>query len=163
MRSPGSFLLVAEDGGAVVGMVAGTGDRGALYRAFILRDGVAAAVSSAPTLLREWRKVLETLRQGGSGALSRGRGVELLSIAVDPSVQGRGVGGRLVDALLERARHAGERGVFVVVGADNVRAVSLYLRSGFAQAGSFELHEGQPSLLLQWDRPPPGPVPRSST
>jgi ribosomal protein S18 acetylase RimI-like enzyme len=162
VRSPGSFLLVAEDAGAVVGMVAGTRDRGALYRAFALRDGVAVAVRSAPTLLRERRKVFETLKQGGSGAPSRGLGVELLSIAVDPDVQGRGVGGLLVDALLERARHTGERGVFVVVGADNARALSLYLRSGFAQAAEFELHEGQPSLLLQWTRPPPGPAPRSS-
>ena len=41
-RSPSSFLLMAERGGAPAGFVAGATDVGALYRQFLLRDGVIA-------------------------------------------------------------------------------------------------------------------------
>ena len=63
VRSPYGFLLVAENApGAsgqrtgepeqAVGFVAGSADVRRLYRRFVLRDGVVAALSSAPRLLR---------------------------------------------------------------------------------------------------------------
>jgi len=153
-RTPGSFLLVADAGGAVVGFIAGSADVGALYRGFLVRDGVAAGLSAAPRLVRGWRRVLETLRHGSGGSGS-GRGTELLAVAVHPWHEGRGIGARLVAAFLEQATARGATEAYVVVGASNVGAVGLYARAGFVADREFELHPGTSSLLMQWtaDRP----------
>jgi len=149
-RSPGSFLLVADAGGTVVGFIAGSADVGGLYRTFLARDGVAAALGCAPRLVRGWRRVLETLRHGSGGA-GAGRGTELLAVAVDPGSSGRGVGTALVAAFLDRARASGATEAYVVVGADNTGAIGLYERAGFTRAEEFELHAGTRSLLLQFE------------
>jgi ribosomal protein S18 acetylase RimI-like enzyme len=153
-RTDGSFLLVAEDGD-VVGFVAGSGDVGGLYRSFIRHDGVRAGFGAAGRLLRNWRRVLETLRHGSDDGAGRGRGTELLAIAVDGGAQGAGVGGRLVAAFLEEVDRAGGRAAYVVVASDNLGAIRLYERAGFVRESEFELHAGARSLLLQRDGPGP--------
>ena len=80
-RAPGSFLLVVEEEATTVGFLAGSTDVPALYRAFVWRDGAAAALACGGRLLRSWRRVMETLRHGAGGA---GEGAELLAVAVDP-------------------------------------------------------------------------------
>ena len=84
VRAPGSFLLVLEDGSSTVGFLAGSTDVAALYRAFLWRDGPAAAIACSGRLLRSWRQVIETFRHGTGGA---GDGAELLAIAVDPAAR----------------------------------------------------------------------------
>jgi ribosomal protein S18 acetylase RimI-like enzyme len=154
--SPDAFVLVADDAGRVVGFIAGAGDIGRLYRSFLWHDGVRAGVDAAGRLLRGWRRAIETLRHGsGQGT---GRGVELLAIAVDPANEGNGVGTRLVTQFLSEVGRRGGDSAFVVVAAANQRAIALYERSGFRTEDTFELHAGTTSLLLQWDRPAPGPV-----
>lgn len=151
-RTPGSFLLVADDEGTVVGFLAGAVDVGSLYRSFAVHDGLAAGMAAAPRLLRGWRRAVETLRHG-SGGPGTGVGVELLAIAVEPGHEGQGVGTSLVAAFLERVSAAGGRQAYVVVGADNDAAIGLYRRSGFVAGPAFELHAGTRSVLMQWDRP----------
>ena len=65
-----SFLLVADDGGAVCGFIAVAENTGALYREFLLRDGAMATVTAARGMARAPRAVSETLRYGlrGGGA-----------------------------------------------------------------------------------------------
>ena len=63
-RSPESFLLVVEEEKTTVGFLAGSTDVAALYRAFLWRDGPAAALACSGRLLRSWRRVIETLRHG---------------------------------------------------------------------------------------------------
>ncbi len=135
----------------MVGFVAGSADVGRLYRAFLWRDGIPAGASVAPRLLANWRRVLETLRHGSGGPGTGG--VELLSIAVAPSHQKRGIGEHLVASFLEVADRAGPGGAYVVVAADNRAATSLYHRTGFLTASSFELHAGTTSLIMRNDRP----------
>ena len=143
-RTPGSFLLV--------GFIAGSADVGALYRTFLLHDGLAAGLSAAPRLLRSWRQVAETLRHGTSAGDGTGRGTELLAVAVDPSRAGRGVGTDLVAAFLDQvaANGAGADEAYVVVGADNDGAIRLYAGAGFVAEEEFELHVGTRSLVMQW-------------
>ena len=155
-RSSNSFLLVAEEEGRVVGFVAGSADVPDLYRAFVLRDGLAAALDAMGPLLRRWRQALETLRHGSSEGAGTGRGVELLAIAVDPSHQGRGIGEQLVADFLRQVATSHAHAAYVVVGADNARAVGLYRRAGFVGGDEFELHAGTTSLLMQWDDEPSG-------
>jgi ribosomal protein S18 acetylase RimI-like enzyme len=144
---PGSFLLVVESRGQIMGFLAGSTDVGALYRAFVLRDGVPAAFACAGRLIRSWRRVLETLRHG-SGAT--GAGAELLAVAVDPAARGKGAGTRLVEGFLTEIGTRGRDAAHVVVAAGNETAVALYQRSGFHTAERFELHRGTESLLMEW-------------
>jgi ribosomal protein S18 acetylase RimI-like enzyme len=156
-RHPAAFLLVADHQGAAVGFIAGSTDVTGLYRSFLWRDGVAAALSSLGPLVRGWRRVVETFRHGSSGGGGPAEGAELLSVAVDPSWQGRGAGHRLVASFLDEVAARGCQAAHVVVGADNGRAISLYQRAGFVTTERFELHPGTESLLMLWDittRPP---------
>jgi ribosomal protein S18 acetylase RimI-like enzyme len=155
-RTPGSFLLVAEVDGRVVGFVAGSGDVGYLYRSFLLRDGVQAALGAAGRLAAGWRRVLETLRHASGDGVGRGRGTELLAIAVDPAAQGEGIGSALVDAFFAEVDARGDRSAYVVVASHNDRAIRMYGRAGFVPGGTVELHAGTRSLVLQWDRTPDG-------
>jgi len=152
-RDSGSFLLVADVDGRVAGFIAGSSDVRALYRAFLVHDGLAAVLGAARRLLGEWRRVIETLRHGAPGATGTGRGTELLAVAVDPAFRGRRIGARLVDAFLAQVRADTGRAAYVVVAADNAPAVGLYRSAGFAEVGDFELHAGTTSLLMQWDDP----------
>jgi [ribosomal protein S18]-alanine N-acetyltransferase len=57
---------------------------------------------------------------------------EVHTIGVDPAYQGRGIGRRLLDELLEFA----DRGVvYLEVRTDNEAAIALYRSMGFAQVG----------------------------
>jgi ribosomal protein S18 acetylase RimI-like enzyme len=149
-RTPGSFLLVVDDGASTVGFLAGSTDVAALYRSFVLRDGVAAAVTCAGRLVRSWRRVLETLRHGTGGAAT---GAELLAIAVDPSARRRGVGALLVGEFLAETVRRRQDAAHVVVGADNEPAVALYRAAGFRTAERFEMHRGTDSFLMRWAAP----------
>lgn len=175
VRSPHAFVLVAEatgglavpgeptardesaegrgpgEAGGVVGFVAGATDLSALYRSFLVRDGVLAALAVAPRLVLSWRRALETLRHGQGGP-GTARGAELLAIVVDPAVTGRGTGRLLTDGFLAEVVARGIETAYVVVGATNERAVALYRRAGFAEAERFELHPGTESLVLSWER-----------
>jgi ribosomal protein S18 acetylase RimI-like enzyme len=147
-----SFLLVADDGGTVVGFIAGSADVGGLYRSFLVRDGFVAGLSAAPRLVRGWRRVLETLGHGSGDGAGTGRGTELLAVAVDPGREGEGIGKALVGAFLDQVTASGGHEAYVVVGADNAGAIRLYTRAGFEPGDEFELHAGTRSVLMQWDR-----------
>jgi ribosomal protein S18 acetylase RimI-like enzyme len=151
IRHPEAFLLVADDQGATVGFIAGSTDIRRLYRSFLWRDGVVAAIRSLCPLVRGWRRVLETVRHGSAGGRGMTRGAELLSVAVDPAQQDRGAGRLLVASFLEEAADRGCQFAHVVVGADNARAIALYERAGFVTTERFELHPGTESLLMLWD------------
>ncbi|HVT54216.1 MAG TPA: GNAT family N-acetyltransferase [Dongiaceae bacterium] len=56
-----------------------------------------------------------------------------LHIDVLPRLQGQGVGGRLMQTLLDALRAAGSRGVHLVVSAGNPRAIGFYRHVGFAE------------------------------
>ncbi|HEY5013690.1 MAG TPA: GNAT family N-acetyltransferase [Acidimicrobiia bacterium] len=162
VRSPGSFLLVAEADGDTLGFIAGTDDVRELYRSFLVRDGLVAAISALPQVLRSSRRVLETLRYGtGTGGgtgnePSHGPSeadlpkAELLAIAVAPRARGRGAGRALVDAFTAELTRRGVPGARVVVGADNDAAIRLYERCGFTKVARIEVHRGTPSQVLTW-------------
>jgi ribosomal protein S18 acetylase RimI-like enzyme len=148
VRSPRSFLFVADDDGRAVGFVAGSEDVGALYRAFLVHDGVPAAVRALPRIVRSSRRVFETLRYPAGGTdLPR---AELLAIAVAPDARSRGVGHALVEAFTAELRLRNVDGARVVVAADNERAVRMYEACGFKPATRIEVHEGTASQVLTW-------------
>ena len=60
---------------------------------------------------------------------------ELLTIAVRPTLRRRGAGRRLLAAVIEYAREAGAKSLFLEVAVDNQAACPLYEATGFQTVG----------------------------
>jgi L-amino acid N-acyltransferase YncA len=59
------------------------------------------------------------------------------SVYVHPACQGRGIGGKLLDALIERAEQDGKRKMVAVIGdSANTGSVALHARAGFTESGT---------------------------
>jgi len=148
-RDRGSFILVAGNPGRVTGFVAGAESVGALYRSFLLRDGIVVAALAAPRIHRVWRPAWETLRYPARSDPSWPV-AELLAIAVADDARHQGVGRALTLAFQDELRHRGVDGAKVVVGSTNQAALGLYRSCGFQPAGHVEVHAGYRSEVLVW-------------
>ncbi|QDU67482.1 GNAT family N-acetyltransferase [Engelhardtia mirabilis] len=73
----------------------------------------------------------EAAASGGAPQVGAG----LYSMWVEASARGRGVGDRLVEAVVDWARRRGCSRLLLDVGDDNGPAIGLYLRHGFAPTG----------------------------
>jgi GNAT superfamily N-acetyltransferase len=71
--------------------------------------------------------------------------IDLDALFVEPSMQRRGIGRKLIDHCAERARSMGSRALHVV---GNIHAKEFYLTCGFTLVGSFETRFG-PGLLMR--------------
>jgi ribosomal-protein-alanine acetyltransferase len=69
---------------------------------------------------------------------------ELENIVVDPTAQRKGLGKRLLGALLTRAKETESEAVFLEVRESNVAARRLYERAGFEQAGRRKSYYSNP-------------------
>jgi ribosomal-protein-alanine N-acetyltransferase len=69
---------------------------------------------------------------------------ELGDIAVDPEWRRRGIGQRLLDAVLALMRQQGVRELFLEVRASNVDAQRLYQRNGFTEVGRRQNYYSRP-------------------
>ena len=147
--SPDAFAHVACDGsGNVVGFCATARDVGALYKRFVVRDGVVAGVVAAPRLLRSARRVLETLRYPSHGGDLPP--AEVLAVAVGAAASGAGLGRRLVEASMAEVGDRAVTAVKVVAGSHNAAALALYRACDFRDAEEIEVHEGVRSTVLVW-------------
>jgi ribosomal protein S18 acetylase RimI-like enzyme len=159
--SPDSFLLIAvgrpgetPTSDAIVpgvaGFVTGSIHLGALYRRFLLRDGVVAAAVCLPKLLRSWRLALDTLGHGTGGRGAEFEGAEMITLGVDPAWRGRHVSKALIDGFLAELTRRGEStATQLFVAEDNATALALYDRYGFFVADRYEHHRGTVSLLMR--------------
>jgi ribosomal-protein-alanine N-acetyltransferase len=68
---------------------------------------------------------------GYAGVALNGPDADVMTVAVAPAAQGRGLGRRLTEALVDVAADAGASQLLLEVRADNVPAQRLYARSGF--------------------------------
>jgi|GEM_PF-275584 len=82
----------------------------------------------------------------GTGELSR--------VRVDPAMQGRGIGTRIVEELARRSRRRGYRALVLNTGADNEQARGFYESLGYACVGeeTVELDDVTLDLALYWRR-----------
>jgi [ribosomal protein S18]-alanine N-acetyltransferase len=95
----------------------------------------------------------------GYAGLDRGGTVaDVMTVAVAPNRQGRGLGDRLLTQLVARAESAGAEAVMLEVRADNEAALRLYRRHGFEEVSvrrRYYQPEGVDALVLR--RPIEGP------
>lgn len=72
----------------------------------------------------------------GYGIMSYGAGeAHILNVCIRGDLRGRGVGRKLLDYLIERARLAGMQDVFLEVRPSNPAAIHLYESLGFTRVG----------------------------
>jgi [ribosomal protein S18]-alanine N-acetyltransferase len=72
---------------------------------------------------------------GYAGLAAAGGDADVQTLAVAPSRRRRGTGSALLEALLDEAARRGCARVFLEVRADNLPALALYERFGFARVG----------------------------
>ncbi|MGO9875632.1 MAG: GNAT family N-acetyltransferase [Acidimicrobiia bacterium] len=155
VRSSGAFVLVADGAGGparprpVRGFIAVADNTGALYREFLLHDGVAVALAATRGVLRAPRPMWETLRYGLADGTDA-PGAEVLATAVAAECVQRGVGTRLVRTAVEEMQRRGAVSARVVTAVGNVGAVRAYEHGGFHACGIDEVHRGVPQQLLVW-------------
>ena len=69
---------------------------------------------------------------------------ELENIVVDPQMQGKGIGTRLLDELLARAKQSNSDAVFLEVRESNTPARKLYQKLGFEETGRRKSYYSNP-------------------
>lgn len=83
--------------------------------------------------------IVSTLRRVPAGMASatapEDRSVELISMWVAPFARGRGVGDALIEAIISWAAEQAAVRVHLAVFESNARAIALYRRHGFVDAG----------------------------
>ena len=98
---------------------------------------------------------------GYAGLMVSGAEADVQTLAVAPSAQGRGVGARLLAALVEEAAGRGATGLLLEVRADNAAAIGLYRRFGFEQLAvrrRYYQPEDVDALVMRLRPLPPPPV-----
>ncbi|HZD53171.1 MAG TPA: ribosomal protein S18-alanine N-acetyltransferase [Woeseiaceae bacterium] len=76
-------------------------------------------------------------RVAGYAILSVAAGeAHILNLCVDPDYRNLGYGDSLLEEVLQRARHASVKEVFLEVRPSNVNALALYRKKGFRQIAS---------------------------
>jgi GNAT superfamily N-acetyltransferase len=138
----------------LLGFISATLDTSAMYRRILRRHWLAFGLALLPRMVSPGRiaKVFETLRYGRKEqkpSTSTTERAELLSIAVDPSARGKGIGRELVAAFeqhltgaLTRPSSLVPRDCFykVVTSAADPVSNAFYQRCGFTLAGQFQHH-----------------------
>lgn len=122
---------------------------GIWVRALATRDGAVDAETMAERVRVAFgnpivRFAVATAPRAGFALLESGRPdpaeAYLHYLAVDPDGTGRGVGGVLMADAIAHARAAGFGSLTLEVRSDNVRAIELYLRTGFVPDGEATPH-----------------------
>jgi len=76
---------------------------------------------------------------------------EILSLGVWPEARGKGLGGALLDRLIQESRARGAGTLLLEVAANNVPALALYHRRGFIEIGRRRAYyaDGRDAILLR--------------
>jgi len=146
LGDPTGIAMVATENGAVVGFVAGTSQPTGFYRRFLFRRFVSVSLSLFSPPVTKPKTLFAVVRR----ALRRTTGVrvpraaELMSLAVAPAYQNRGIGRGLTTAFVSATRDRGSRAVWLTTDAfDNERVMHFYENAGFERTRTFTNSEGR--------------------
>lgn len=150
------IALVAITDGKVAGLVMGSAEPGTFFsrlrRARLLEFG-AAALAAVVRRPRAVMRVARALRKPSEAGKPVGTGT-LLSIAVDPAAQTRGVGRLLVRAFIHEAAKRGAVRIDLTTDKfDNARVNAFYSGIGFRVAREIATPEGRVLYEYELDLP----------
>ena len=146
VQSNSSFGVVAFRDEKVLGFAAFTTNINTLYKSIIWRKGLKFALLLAGHMcsLKRVTRMFETLFYPSRIKNKDLPSAELLSIAVAPEEQRKGLAGQLIEMGFRHYRKTGVDKVKVLIGADNKAGNELYLKCGFEPAGQI-INHGLPS------------------
>lgn len=150
-----SFILEYESGiafvsirdGSVVGFVAGTDNPFGFYTRAIRAKSLEFCMATLPAVLRRPTIVPRLLRalSKPADAVTFPSDCELMSIAVDSSFYGKGVGLELIEAFCDTALNRGCRNVTLTTDQEGNEGVNaFYERAGFKLDHCYKTREGRP-------------------
>ncbi len=143
-EDPTGIAIVAESGGRIIGFAAGTTEPRSYYRRLIVRRWWRFARAILPAVLRRpsligrlaWR-----LRSATSAPVAAGETL-LLSLAVSPEQQRKGIGRILLLEFLAAARKRGAKQVSLTTdAAGNERVERFYQSLGFKRRAAYSTPE----------------------
>lgn len=131
IASPHCLCVVAERAGAVAGYAVVLTSGRKFYREFLVQKGLLCGLAALPHIFRisNLRTVLTALTYFPSGGHDDPE-AELVSIVVDASAQGLGIGGALWEAVLRGLEEHGIRELKICTGVENERANRMYRERG---------------------------------
>ena len=150
-NTPHSFVLVCEDEKQkVLGFICCATNTSKMYKAVLARKFLLLAIVTAgkfitrPLVLKSIWTSLRRPKTFVSGDFAQWDlpEAEVVSIAVLPETQGRGVGTQLVEAACREFRQRGLRRVRVWTSEDNLQATAFYQKQGFSLLGMRQHHTG---------------------
>jgi ribosomal protein S18 acetylase RimI-like enzyme len=134
LNDPSGIALVSKHNEEVQGFVAGTTEPKGFYRRLLTGKWISFARASLVPALRHpsfLPRLLQAFRKTGDEAVNEGCGL-LMSIAVDPQCQTRGIGTGLVHGFLAECRQRGLSSVHLTTDrSENDRTNRFYLKLGF--------------------------------
>jgi len=145
------IALVATENDRVAGFVAGMLESKSFYRRLWRKRFLHVAIAILPTVLRHPSTLLRVARRGVGRAFQPASGAELMSLAVHPRDQHRGVGRALVEAFIASVHDTGKESLWLITdAADNDAVQKFYETLGFTRRRSFTNAEGR--ALVEYAR-----------
>lgn len=141
-----AVLMVATSGGSVVGFAGGVLDENRFFSQLVRTKKWAYAKASIGALFRRPAVVRRLIRarRRGSEPTDASISATLLSIGVDPDIQGRGVGSKLITAFAAQMTALGQPVFSLTSDAeDNEATLGFYRARGFRQVREFTTPEGR--------------------
>ena len=148
--SPYGFVLVYEDEQhRPLGYICCATNTSKMYKNAILRHFLPLTLSAISKFIRPSviRRVLTAIRRPKTfkmGDFSEWGlpEAEVVSIAVSPNVQGKGIGTKLIRAAFDQLRILGHSKVRTWTSEDNEQAAAFYQKQGFKFLGMRQHHSG---------------------
>lgn len=143
---PYGIVLVAPLNGHIEGFVAGVTDQSGFYQRLVKKRKWAFARAAGQALVRNPTIASRLLRALNRPNETRAAEVDacLMSVAVRPEAEGKGIGRRLVTAFCEELAERGIGSVCLDTDRDgNERANRFYQKLGFQLVRSFVTPEGR--------------------
>jgi ribosomal protein S18 acetylase RimI-like enzyme len=146
LSDPSGIAIVFEQQGSILGFVAGTDHPGDFYKRLLKKRWCRFGLASIPAIIKNPLVVLRLIRAISlpkQVTAENGRGT-LMSIAVFPGEQNRGIGRQLLHAFLAESAKRGLRQVDLTTdNLNNAPVNTFYLREGFSRSRSFITPEGR--------------------
>ena len=146
MEDKDSGIIVAEEGGKLIGFIAYSNDYSRFYKGLIKNHLIKFACCSVGAAVRHpsfIKRLLGAFKKSES-VVKTERYVELASICVDPEIESRGVGSALIDYLKRIVDFNKYTFINLETDADGNDSVNrFYVKNGFKLERQFTTAEGR--------------------
>ena len=146
MEDEDSGIIVAEDDGRLIGFIAYSNDYPGFYKRLMKHHILGFALCSLGTAIRHpsiIKRLLGAFKKSDSVVKAESY-VELASICVDPAVEGKGVGTKLIDCLKTIVDFEKYAYINLETDADGNDVVNkFYVKNGFKLVREYITQEGR--------------------